>query len=123
MTIVSLYPTKASPDQPAKAAPIDPANAGTNNNIKYYVTPFKDAGTLLSFVHDFQELICLKGVTEDYEQQVQVGRLLLQDDALEKLNGNYVDPVIALVDQTAANDVQEARPINKHSSTALLKGY
>jgi hypothetical protein len=59
MTIVGLYPTKAS-DQPSKVAfylPIDPANA--NDNIKFYVTPFKsgDAEALLTFVHDFKELI------------------------------------------------------------------
>jgi hypothetical protein len=82
MTIVGLYPPEAPTDQPAKVAfylMIDPANAGTDNNIKYYVTPFKhgDAETLLNFVHDFQELICLKGATEDYDQQVQIVRLLL----------------------------------------------
>jgi GAG-pre-integrase domain len=31
-----------------------------------------------------QELILLKGVTDDYEQQVQIVRLLLQEEALEK---------------------------------------
>jgi hypothetical protein len=41
MTIVGLYPNEAS-DQPSKVAfflLIDPANAGGNDNIKFYVTP------------------------------------------------------------------------------------
>jgi hypothetical protein len=105
MTIVGLYPTEAS-DQPTKVAfylPIDPANV--NDNIKFYVTPFEsgDAETLLTFVHDFKELICLKGANGDYTQQVQTVRLLLREEALE-----YVDPVITPVDPTAAHDTQEA---------------
>jgi hypothetical protein len=62
MTIVGPYPSEASPDQPSKVAfylLIDPKNAGTENNIKYYMTPFEhgDAETLLTFVHDFQETV------------------------------------------------------------------
>jgi hypothetical protein len=44
-----------------------------------------DAETLLTFVHDFQELIGLKGVDEDFEQQVQIVRLLIAPFA-----GNYM---------------------------------
>jgi hypothetical protein len=70
----------------------------------------------------------LKGVTEDFEQQVQIVRLLPQDDALEIFNGNYIDPVIAVVHARAANNVQEAtckqtRPTDTHCSTEPLKGY
>jgi hypothetical protein len=111
MTIVGLYPPEASIDQPAKVAfylLLNPENAGAENNIKYNVTPFEhgDAEMLLTFFHDFQELIHLKGVTEDFDQQVPIVRLLLQDDALKKFNGNYIDPVITAVDAT--NNVQEA---------------
>jgi hypothetical protein len=72
MMIVGVYPPEASTNQPGKVAYyllIDPANAGVNNNIKYYVTPFKhgDAETLLTFVHDFQELIGLKCVTKEFD--------------------------------------------------------
>jgi Retroviral aspartyl protease len=113
MTIVGLYPAAATTDPPAKVAfylPIDPANAGGNDNIKYYVTPFDegDAEALLTFVHDFQELIRLKQATNNYEQQVQIVRLLLRDQALEKFNEEYVDPTITPVDPAAANDIQEA---------------
>jgi hypothetical protein len=67
MTIVGLYPTEAS-DQPSKVVfylPIDPAN--TNDNIKFYMTLFEsgDAEALLTFVHDFKELIRLKGANDD----------------------------------------------------------
>jgi hypothetical protein len=81
----------------------DPANACSSNT-----TSHGDADTLLTFVHDFQELIHLKGVTEDYKQQVQIVWLWLQDDALEKFNGHCGDPVLVVVDPRAANDVQEA---------------
>jgi hypothetical protein len=79
------------------------------------MTPFEhDAETLLTFIHDLQELICLKGIHEDFGQQVQIVRLLLQDEALEKFNGNYIDPVITAVDATAAENVQEnTRQLNQ----------
>jgi hypothetical protein len=72
--IVGLYWIKAS-DQPTKVAfylPIDPANTGANNNIKYYVTTFEngDAETILASIHDFKELIQLKGVNDNYEVQI-----------------------------------------------------
>jgi hypothetical protein len=112
MTIIGLYPTEAS-DQPSKVAfylPIDPANAGGNNNIKFYVTPFDSGDTeaLLTFINDFKELIRLKGTNNDYTQQVQIVRLLLREEALEKFNEEYLDPVITPVDPTAANNVQQA---------------
>jgi hypothetical protein len=74
------------------------------------VTPFEhgDAETLLTFVHNFQELIQLKGVTDDIDQKVQFVRLLLRDEALEKFNDNYVDPVLTPVDPTVAQDIQAA---------------
>jgi hypothetical protein len=59
-------------------------------------------------VHDFKELIQLKGANNNYIQQVQIVRLLLQEEALEKFNEEYVDPVIAPVDPNTAQGAQEA---------------
>jgi hypothetical protein len=50
----------------------------------------------------------LKGVTDDFNQQVQIARLLLRDEALEKFNDNYVDPVPTPVDPAVAQDIQAA---------------
>jgi hypothetical protein len=124
MTIISFYPNEAAQDQPTKVAfylPIDPANAGGDNNIKYYMTPFEhgDAETLLTFLHDFQELIWLKGVNDDIDQQVQIVRLLLRDEVLEK----FKDPVITPVDATAAQNIQDATlQQNANNKWAALNG-
>jgi hypothetical protein len=50
----------------------------------------------------------LKGANDDYVQQVQIVRLLLREEALEKFNEEYVDPIITPVDPNAAQDAQDA---------------
>jgi hypothetical protein len=65
----------------------------------------------------------LKGVNDDIDQQVQIVRLLLRDEALEKFNDNYVDPVITPVDATAAQNIQDAtRQQNNNNKQEALNG-